>query len=79
MHVAGPRVSVRFSRRAALVVVAAGLALPGSAAAAGQPVLDVRADPLTLLRSAASGGTPVADVLGDLNHDGVVSPADERL
>ncbi len=67
------------------------LAFPGWGAGAGAsaPVLEIRADSLTLSgRAAGTGravhargraGVPVADVLADVNHDGEVSPADERL
>jgi protein-arginine deiminase len=70
---------LRLAGRVAPLVVAGALVLPGSAVGAGAPIIDVRADPLTLPGSAARAGAPIADVLADLNHDGVVSPADERL
>jgi protein-arginine deiminase len=67
------------ARRVAPLVFVGAVALPGSAAAAGAPIVDVRADPVALPGSAAAADAPIADVVADLNHDGVVSAADERL
>jgi protein-arginine deiminase len=70
---------LRLARQVAPLVFVGAMVLPGPAAGAVAPTMDVRADPVALPGSAAAAGAPIADVLADLNHDGVVSAADERL